>query len=64
SRVLPIPLNNDFPNIPQSHTSPVGGRLQQFHSHWQNITTDQWVLSIIRNGYCLDLTSTPPNIPP
>lgn len=62
--VTPLPLiNSDLSTLPPDYT-PVGGRLQQFHPIWQSVTTEKWVIGIIQNGYCLELTSNPPNIPP
>lgn len=64
-----IPRNSPSPNKQwlahpsPDYTTPVGGRLQQFLPIWQSITSDKWVLGIIQHGYCLELTSNPPNIP-
>lgn len=61
----PLPLiKSDLPILPPDHSTSVGGRISQFLPVWNNITTDRWVLQIIQYGYCLELTSTPPNIPP
>ena len=38
---------------------PLGGRLTRFVDFWSKITSDQWVLSVIRNGYKLDLAQRP-----
>ena len=42
-----------FPEI------PVGGRLIHFLKEWEKITDDQWVLSIIREGYKLEFEQFP-----
>ena len=39
---------------------PVGGRLVHFLSKWEQITQDQWVLDIIRDGYKLEFQKIPP----
>lgn len=38
---------------------PVGGRLRFFIRHWEKITNDQWVLSILKNGYKLEFLKIP-----
>mgnify|MGYP002804835705 CR=1 FL=1 len=55
--------NEEFlPSGPSA--TPVGGRIQQFTVEWQVITTDKWVLNIVRNGYSLRFSNPPPSIPP
>ena len=39
---------------------PVGGRLQRFASEWETVTSDPWVLSVVRGGYRLEFTASPP----
>ena len=39
---------------------PVGGRLEYFLKAWENITNDQWVLSIIEEEYKLEFKNIPP----
>ena len=39
---------------------PVGGRLQRFASEWEAVTSDPWVLSVVRGGYRLEFTASPP----
>lgn len=43
-----------LPNI------PVGGRLTYFLKEWEQITQDQWVLSVIKEGYKLEFNQIPP----
>lgn len=43
-----------FPKI------PVEGCLSHFLKEWEQITLDQWILSIIREGYKLELLQKPP----
>ena len=38
---------------------PVGGRLSLFLPFWQSITTDQWVLQVVKHGYRLEFESPP-----
>ena len=38
---------------------PVGGRLTLFLDNWKKITSDQWVLSVIKEGYKLEFLSIP-----
>lgn len=39
---------------------PVGGRLSKFLKEWEKITTDKWVLEVIREGYKLEFLEKPP----
>jgi hypothetical protein len=39
---------------------PVGGRPRFFLENWNKITDDQWVLSIIQEGYKLEFIEKPP----
>ena len=39
---------------------PVGGRLRFFLGHWEKITDDQWVLSVIKEGYKIEFNQIPP----
>ena len=39
---------------------PVGGRLAQFHHLWADVTSDDWVLSVLRKGLFLSFLSPPP----
>ena len=43
-----------FPEI------PVGGRLTHFLPEWEKITQENWVLSIIKEGYKLEFIQKPP----
>lgn len=38
---------------------PVGGRLRFFRDNWEKITDDQWVLSVIAEGYKLEFLEMP-----
>ena len=40
---------------------PVGGCLIYFLDQWKQITDDQWVLSIIQEGYKLEFLEIPKN---
>ena len=46
--------------IQQCPQIPVGGRLRFFLENWKKITDDQWVLSIIVEGYKLEASRKPP----
>ena len=49
-------------NIKACHPEiPVGGRLIYFLDEWKQITNDQWVLSIIKEGYKLEFVQIPQN---
>lgn len=37
----------------------MGGRIQFFYQNWLQITDDQWILSLIREGYKLEFQSIP-----
>ena len=39
---------------------PLAGRLSLFHPYWKQITQDQWVLDVVRQGYRLDFAVPPP----
>ena len=54
--------NSDLLHLPPDHTSPVRGRLQDFLPFSVEITSDQWVPSIVGQGYCIEFAATPPNI--
>jgi len=45
--------------ICQNPEIPVGGRLMFFHQNWQKITSDQWVLSTIKECYKLEFLEKP-----
>ena len=44
----------------ESPEIPVGGRLRFFLDNWKKITNDQWVLSVIEEGYKLEFSCHPP----
>ena len=46
--------------IQQCPQIPVGGRLRFFLENWKKITDDQWVLSLIEEGYKLEFIQIPP----
>ena len=55
---LPPPL----PAFPVPHFSgPVGGRLHHFWRNWLTIGADEWVVSVLRDGYYLPFSD---DIPP
>ena len=58
----PLPVDSEnLPPLPLPHPQiPVGGRLAHFALNWQNITNDQWVLSLIKNGYQIPFKEQPP----
>jgi len=39
---------------------PVSGRLSYFLPFWEKITSDQWVLEVVKHGYRLNLEGSPP----
>ena len=39
---------------------PVGGCLSLFLENWKKITTDQWILDTIKDGYKLEVLKIPP----
>ncbi len=59
---------NDLPDLQQDDLGgtlklgnyTVAGRLSHFQQAWRSITTDQWVLEIISNGYTLPFMAPPP----
>ena len=48
------------PDSPQAPTLAVGGRLQRFAAEWEKVTSDPWVLSVVRYGLRIIFTSPPP----
>ena len=44
----------------ESPEIPVGGRLRFVLDNWKKITNDQWVLSVIEEGYKLEFSGHPP----
>ena len=51
--------NLNFDTLP---APPVGGRLQRFAPEWEKVTSDRWVLAVIRHGYRLEFTASPPSL--
>ena len=51
-----LSLTLDLPRV----ATRVGGRLLGFASEWEAVTSDPWVLSVVRFGYRLEFTATPP----
>ena len=49
----------DLPRLP-SPLLPVGARLLRFSRGWEQITTDELVLSVVKVGYRIELSSKPP----
>ncbi|KAJ1173150.1 hypothetical protein NDU88_004991 [Pleurodeles waltl] len=58
----PAAVSKPSKSVPHSH--PVGDRIRHHLPHWEHITTDGWVLQIIRKGYSLPFESAPPYMPP
>ncbi len=46
--------------IVQKGLFPVGGRLSFFLPAWQRITSDKYVLEVVRQGYSLPFVRPPP----
>ena len=46
-----------------SNSTPVGARFRNFPREWDNLTTDRYVQSIVRDGYRVELISPPPLSP-
>ena len=58
----PLPVDSEnLPPLPLPQPQiPVGGRLAHFALNWQNITNDQWVLSLIKDSYQIPFKDQPP----
>ena len=41
---------------------PVGARLPRFYTRWQALTSDPWILSIVREGYRLQFLPLLPTL--
>lgn len=57
-RIFRSPRNND--GVCKTFClEPVGGQLRFYLLMWETIITDQWVLSIVREGYKLEFSQIP-----
>ena len=54
------PTNRRFDGPQLLNSTPVGARLWNFPREWDNLTTDRYVRSIVRDGYRVELISPPP----
>ena len=57
------PTNRRFDGPQLLNSTPVGARLRNFPQEWDNLTTDRYVRSIVRDGYRVELISAPPLSP-
>ena len=57
------PTNRRFDGPQLLNSTPVGARLRNFPREWDNLTTDRYVRSIVRDGYRVELISAPPLSP-
>ena len=57
------PTNRRFAGPQFLNSTPVGARLRNFPREWDNLTTDRYVRSIVRDGYRVELISAPPLSP-
>ena len=57
---LPGLRQNDLEGTLQLGNYPVAGRLSHFLEAWKRITTEQWVLQILSEGYALPFMAPPP----
>ena len=57
------PTNRRFDGPQLLNSTPVGARLRYFPREWDNLTTDRYVRSIVRDGYRVELISAPPLSP-
>ena len=57
----PSPRDSPFlPPPPPRPDIPVGARLLHFAKEWEKITQDQWILSLVREGYMIPFVQKPP----
>lgn len=51
-----------FPNsdYPAPQIVKIGGRVQEFCQNWKRITSDNWVIKIVSQGYLIDFITEPP----
>ena len=56
----PSPLSLHDPVYALRLDLPQAGRLTYFLPFWKTVTSDAWVLGIVRRGYLLELKSVPP----
>lgn len=64
---IPLSVNSGFlslSSVPLSPVTPVGGRISQYLRNWQAITSDRWVLNIVKSGHTLEFQHQPPSQPP
>ena len=57
------PTHRRFDGPQLLNSTPVGARLRNFPREWDNLTTDRYVRSIVRDGYRVELISAPPLSP-
>ena len=53
-------LNDSVSIVARCPEIPVGGRLSHFLTDWESITSDRWVLELIREGYKLEFIQKTP----
>ena len=53
---------NDYSLTMAPCIRPIGGHLKYFVETWVRFCHDKWVLDIVRDGYKLEFTHTPPTI--
>ena len=53
-------LKDNVSTVARCPEIPVEGRLSHFLTEWENITSDKWVLELIREGYKLEFMRKPP----
>ena len=52
-------LNDNVSIVARFLEIPVGGRLTHFLTEWESITSDKWVLDLIREDYKLEFIQKP-----
>jgi len=55
-------LNLLYPSLPSTSTKdiPVGGRLQRFADHWEELGASEFIVGVLREGYQIGFHGIPP----
>lgn len=54
------PINKGTTTITPPSSAIVGGRLSQYYLSWTTISTDDWLIQTLKNGYRILFLTTPP----
>ena len=58
--VMPVSAAVHAPGLPPRSIPPVGARLKLFWREWESRGASPWIVSVLREGYSLELEKDPP----